>query len=231
MDDKKVNIFKTYFNDDRGFGKNKHLAIELLEKTIQMLDEFNIDYMLISGTLLGYIRHNDFIPWDDDIDLLVSPTILDKLPAILEKYNNDSLTFLKFDNYLLKVCFKNNTNIITRKSINEKLINSKDVYTWPFIDLFIFNYQHDNKCMGFFKKTWDIKYFFPLKKISFLTLKNVSIPNDPYYFLKYNYSPDYMTNLKSSSWDHKSENELPKVEEMSMDDYSKIKQYNLIFIK
>ena len=38
MDDKKVNIFKTYFNDDRGFGKNKHLAIELLEKTIQMLD-------------------------------------------------------------------------------------------------------------------------------------------------------------------------------------------------
>ena len=223
MDDKTINIFKTYFNDDRGFGKNKHLAIELLEKTIQMLDEFNIDYMLISGTLLGYIRHNDFIPWDDDIDLLVSPIILDKLQEILEKYNNDSLTFLKFDNYLLKVCLKNNTNIITRKSINEKLINSKDVYTWPFIDLFIFNYKHDNKCMVFFRKTWDIKYFFPLKKINFLTLNNVSIPNDPNYFLKCNYSSDYMINLKSSSWDHKSENELPKVEEMTMADYNNIK--------
>ena len=223
MTDKQIEIYNRCFHSKLGFEKNKHLAIELLEKTIKMLDEFNIDYMLISGTLLGYIRHNDFIPWDDDIDLLVSPIILDKLPAILEKYNNDSLTFLKFDNYLLKICLKNNTNIITRKSINEKLINSKDVYTWPFIDLFIFNYKNGNKCMFFFRKTWNIKYFFPLKKINFLTLNNVCIPNDPYYFLKYNYSPDYMTNLKSSNWDHKTEKELPKVEEMTMADYNNIK--------
>ena len=40
-----------------------------------------------------------------------------------------------------------------------------------------------------------------------------------------------MTNLKSSSWDHKSENELPKVEEMTMDDYNKIKQSISIFMK
>jgi phosphorylcholine metabolism protein LicD len=226
MEFNKLQIYKTYFSDDRGFGKNKTLAIELLEKTIKMLDEFNIDYMLISGTLLGYIRHNGFIPWDDDIDLLVSPKILDKLPEILKKYNNDSLTFLKIDDYLLKVCLKNNTNIITRKSINEKLINKKDVYTFPFIDLFIFNYRHDNKCIAFFKKTWDINYFFPLKKIDFLNIKNVSIPNNPYYFLAHNYGPNYMSKLISSNWDHKTENELPNVEELTMDEYNSIKILN-----
>jgi hypothetical protein len=51
MDDTKVNIFKKYFNDDRGFGKNKHLAIELLEKTIKMLSD-DAQQCLGQGNLL-----------------------------------------------------------------------------------------------------------------------------------------------------------------------------------
>ena len=64
-------IIKQYFNEERGFGKYKPIAINLLKKTIEILEEYDINYFLISGTLLGYIRHNDFIPWDDDIDLIV----------------------------------------------------------------------------------------------------------------------------------------------------------------
>ena len=77
-----------HFSEINGFGEHRKEAINLLHTTIDILEEFNINYFLISGTLLGYVRHNDFIPWDDDIDLIVDETILDKFDEILKKYSN-----------------------------------------------------------------------------------------------------------------------------------------------
>ena len=53
-------LVNKYFNDSLGFSEHKQTAIDLLSITTKILDEFNIEYFLISGTLLGYIRHNDF---------------------------------------------------------------------------------------------------------------------------------------------------------------------------
>jgi len=47
----------------------KHQRINLLQKVCSVLNENDINYFLTCGTLLGYIRENDFIEWDTDIDI------------------------------------------------------------------------------------------------------------------------------------------------------------------
>ena len=72
-------VSSSFFESENRFGftitpeMKKLWAIEL-----ELLDEFDrvckllgIDYFLDSGTLLGAIRDGRFIPWDDDIDVIM----------------------------------------------------------------------------------------------------------------------------------------------------------------
>lgn len=45
------------------------IQLELLVKLDSICKKYKINYFLFGGTLLGAIRHQGFIPWDDDIDV------------------------------------------------------------------------------------------------------------------------------------------------------------------
>lgn len=51
--------------------EGKELMLKMLDKISEFCAEKNITYYLGFGTLLGAVRHNGFIPWDDDIDILM----------------------------------------------------------------------------------------------------------------------------------------------------------------
>lgn len=47
----------------------KAKELEIFKAFIAACKRLNVKYYLISGTLLGAVRHGGFIPWDDDIDV------------------------------------------------------------------------------------------------------------------------------------------------------------------
>lgn len=67
--------------------KLKHLQMVILSimKDIDnMCKENNIEYYLIGGSAIGAIRHKGFIPWDDDLDIIMSPQNYERFLKISE---------------------------------------------------------------------------------------------------------------------------------------------------
>ena len=58
------------------------ILLDMLRRFDTLCREHDIQYFLGGGTLLGAIRHGGFIPWDDDVDLMMTREYYDKFCAL-----------------------------------------------------------------------------------------------------------------------------------------------------
>lgn len=49
----------------------RHTQVEVLEKFADLCQTFGVDFHLAYGSLLGAVRHGGYIPWDDDVDVMM----------------------------------------------------------------------------------------------------------------------------------------------------------------
>ena len=71
--------------------------------------EHRLEYIIASGTAIGALRHQGFIPWDDDIDLLMHSDDIEKLIKLWDKEADTSRYFLQYkqsDKYYNSVVLK-----------------------------------------------------------------------------------------------------------------------------
>lgn len=60
--------------------------LEILKFFISICEKHNLTYYLVAGSCLGAIRHQGFIPWDDDIDVALPREDYDKLMTLTNEF-------------------------------------------------------------------------------------------------------------------------------------------------
>lgn len=55
------------------------LLLEMLKDFDAVCRRHHISYQLFAGTALGAVRHHGFIPWDDDVDVILVRSEYDRL--------------------------------------------------------------------------------------------------------------------------------------------------------
>ena len=70
-----VDFFLEEIRDDFFVDENRKkiwaICLDMLMQLDNVCTKHNLRYFLSYGSLLGAIRHNGFIPWDDDLDVVM----------------------------------------------------------------------------------------------------------------------------------------------------------------
>lgn len=125
------------YQPSRTLQKLWKIELDLLKKFIRVCQTNNLNYFIIGGTLLGAARHKGFIPWDNDIDIMMPRKDYDRLWEIAPKEFNEpyffqtSLTEKKDRFFRPHAQLRNSQTIGYARCDEEKNIN-KGV----FIDIF-----------------------------------------------------------------------------------------------
>lgn len=65
----------------------QEIELELMKKFHNYCEKHSLHYCLAWGSLLGAVRHNGFIPWDNDMDIMMPRDDYEKLFFLEEKEN------------------------------------------------------------------------------------------------------------------------------------------------
>ena len=64
-----MQIKNTYSEEEHR--KLREVEINTLKEFIRICDKYDLEYFAAFGTAIGAVRHGGFIPWDDDIDVIM----------------------------------------------------------------------------------------------------------------------------------------------------------------
>ena len=91
-----VNYFKRHVDiknvkPAKGLLRKRQLDnVELAKSFMNSIEKLDVHFIIYDGSLLGYLRHNGYIPWDDDMDLLLLREEYEKIRKyFIERGNGD----------------------------------------------------------------------------------------------------------------------------------------------
>lgn len=118
--------------------------LETMKFIDKLCREHGIVYYIMGGTALGAVRHGGFIPWDDDLDIFMTPDQYQKFKSVFEKENSQQFVIQEWrtdSKYLEYAKVRMNGTTF----IEEPLKDWKDMHHGIYVDIMILHKVPENK--------------------------------------------------------------------------------------
>ena len=200
--------------NERGI-RHDTLALDLMKDVDNILASNGVEMILMYGSLLGFMRHKGLIPWDDDIDVAVSKSDINKIKELEQQLASKGIGISNAGDKM--------HSFIKLFRLNEPLIPGTS-WSWPFIDVFAYTINENivvlEDTFPPFEKKFQKNVFFPLRTNLFENIP-MRLPNDPNAVLSTLYSSNWETTCVSGTYNHRKEqrfNPIDKVYKIQCED-------------
>lgn len=167
----------------------------LAERVHQACTDHHIAYFMVAGTALGIQRHQDMIPWDDDMDMGILEEDLDRFSQIdFARYGLRPSEFGR--NKIGKLMLSESSSKIPSEEEDTKKM--QDI----FMDVFVYHRATDDPnriefCCPVIRSMWPTEYFyeaelFPLRSYRFGSV-SVNGPRDLVSYCRRAYGDSFQT--------------------------------------
>lgn len=110
------------------------VEFDAMKMFIELCEKYDIRYFLSGGTLLGAVRHKGFIPWDDDVDIMMLREDYEKVLRHEKEINaTGKYKLAAYELGNLKYPF---AKIFDTRTVINKLYDDNDTEQSLWIDIF-----------------------------------------------------------------------------------------------
>ncbi|MBQ6098516.1 MAG: LicD family protein [Methanobrevibacter sp.] len=123
--------------------KLQNMELMILKDFIKICAENNLKYYMYGGSLIGVIRHEGFIPWDDDIDVIMFREDYEKFKEIFLSSHSEKYELLSdetYDDYF----FLFSKIILKGTKFEEWWVDQVSFSVGINIDIFVLDFLSDN---------------------------------------------------------------------------------------
>ena len=158
--------------DDKILNHLQELELMILKDFIKICEENDLTYYMYAGSLLGAIRHNGFIPWDDDLDVIMFRDDFERFKKIFIASNNDKYELLcnetneDYFHLLAKLMLKGT-------KFEEPWVSQVDFHIGINMDIFVL----DDLAEEGFKRNYQLKKSFWYNKL--MIMSKIKLDNLP----------------------------------------------------
>ena len=180
-----------------GFFQEKELALKHLRDADEILFTAGVDYCVMFGTLLGLLRHEGLIPWDDDLDIIIFDA--DKFEKKCRRQFEDR-GYVVYDDVRTLAGVERRCGY--RIHAEQGLPIPGQTWKFPWLGVWEADIRQNNMTLPPEEFRYSVDDFLPLERKAFLDF-TVTVPRLSEEIVKQYYGNDCMTICMLHNLDHR----------------------------